>query len=285
MKVNKANSLIMVYYNTTAPSMHVLNRPATSSIIEKAGAANRAARVYNTILNSRGTAIGRAVSIQNSLGESIRRYCLSCPIGGYYARVRDVEQIQNLYDDALMNLDDVKLDIIAEYPKAIAKVKQDLGDFVNEVTLPTATEVASKFTISLRLLNQPTPITGVLKGLSDEVSYRVEAESRMASDELLRAAHAGPLADLRNTLNDIADKLRNAKRLHLTQFDALTHAVNRVADLNVLDLPEVDDVVTAAHDIIKMRQENMTHSERIEAAINAESVVTIANQTIAALGL
>jgi hypothetical protein len=34
-----------------------------------------------------------------------------------------------------------------------------------------------------------------------------------------------------------------------------------------------------------MKQENMTQAERVEVAINAESVVTIANQTIAALGL
>ena len=284
-KTEQANSLIMVYYNTTAPRTTVLNRSATGRILTRAAAAKHSARVYNTILNTRGTAVGRAVSLQNSLGESIRKHCLPCPVGGYYARLRDITLVQNLFDDAGILLEDIKDDILREYPNIIGRVRSDLGMFADEVDIPSATEVASKFTISLRYINAPVPITGVLKGLSSEVSNRVKAESRSAVDEMLRAAHAGPLADLRRVLTEVADKLRNAERLHLSQFNNLAFEIERVSKLNVLDIPEVNDVVTAANDIIKMKQENMTHSERVEVAINAESVVTIANQTIAALGL
>jgi hypothetical protein len=284
-KKEQANSLIMVYYNTTAPRTTVLNRSATGRILTRAAAAKHSARVYNTILNTRGTAVGRAVSLQNSLGESIRKHCLPCPVGGYYARLRDITLIQNVFDDASIALEDIKDDILREYPKIIEKVRSDLGKFAEEVDIPTATEVASKFTISLRYINAPVPVTGVLRGLSQEVANRVKAESRSAVDEMLRAAHAGPLADLKRMLTEIADKLRNAERLHMTQFDNLSFEIDRVAKLNVLDLPEVDDVVAAARSVVKQKREGLTNPDRVTIAVDAESAADQAASIIDALGL
>jgi hypothetical protein len=284
-KKEQANSLIMVYYNTTAPRTTVLNRSATGRILTRAAAAKHSARVYNTILSTRGTAVGRAVSLQNSLGESIRKHCLPCPIGGYYARLRDITLIQNLFDDANILLEDIKDDIIREYPSIIAKVQSDLGKFADEVALPSATEVTSKFKISLRYVNAPVPVTGVLSGLSQEVANRVKAESRAAVDEMLRAAHAGPLADLKRMLIEIADKLRNAERLHLSQFDNLAFEIERVAKLNVLDLPEVSDVVAAARVVVQQKRDGLSDPDRVTIAVNAESAADKATSIIDELGL
>jgi hypothetical protein len=284
-KKEQANSLIMVYYNTTAPRTTVLNRSATGRILTRAAAAKHSARVYNTILSTRGTAVGRAVSLQNSLGESIRKHCLPCPVGGYYARLRDVTLIQNLFDDANLLLEDIKDEIIREYPSIIAKVQSDLGKFADEVALPTATEVTSKFTISLRYINAPVPVTGVLSGLSQEVANRVKAESRAAVDEMLRAAHAGPLADLKRVLTEVADKLRNAERLHLSQFDNLAYEIERVAKLNVLDLPEVSDVVAAARVVVQQKRDGLSDQDRTVIAVDAESAADKAASLINELGL
>jgi hypothetical protein len=284
-KKEQANSLIMVYYNTTAPRTTVLNRSATGRILTRAAAAKHSARVYNTILSTRGTAVGRAVSLQNSLGEAIRKHCLPCPVGGYYARLRDVTLIQNLFDDANILLEDIKDEIIREYPSIIAKVQSDLGKFADEVALPTATEVTSKFTISLRYINAPVPVTGVLSGLSQEVANRVKAESRAAVDEMLRAAHAGPLADLKRVLTEVADKLRNAERLHLSQFDNLAFEIERVAKLNVLDLPEVSDVVAAARVVVQQKRDGLSDQDRTVIAVDAESAADKAASLINELGL
>lgn len=282
---HKANSLVMVYYSTTAPRTTVLNRSATGQIITRAQATKHSARVYNTILNTRGTAIGRAVSLQNGLGESIRKHCLPCPVGGYYTKVRDIELIQNLYDDAVIALDDIKDDIIHEFPDIISRVRQDLGKFAEQIELPTATEVSSKFTITLRYVNEPAPLDGVMTGLSAEVANRVAAESRAAVQDMLRAAHAGPLADLRRMLNDIADKLRNAERLHLTQFDHLASELNRVAKLNVLDLPEINDILGQAKNIVSQKRDGLSNDDRVEIAAAAESTASMATSIIDALGL
>lgn len=284
-KINKANSLVMVYYNTTAPRTTVLNRSATGQIITRAQATKHSARVYNTILNARGTSIGRAISLQNGLGESIRKYCLPCPVGGYYAKVRDIELIQNLFDDAMIALDDIKDDIVREFPDIINRVRADLGKFADQIELPTATEVASKFTISLRYTREPAPIDGVMAGLSAEVANRVAAESREAVSDMLRAAHAGPLADLRRMLNDIADKLRNAERLHLTQFDNLASELSRVARLNVLDLPEINDILGKTKNIVDQKRDGLSNDDRVEIAAAAESTATMASSIIDALGL
>lgn len=275
----------MVYYSTTAPRTTVLNRSATGQIITRAQATKHSARVYNTILNTRGTAIGRAVSLQNGLGESIRKHCLPCPVGGYYTKVRDIELIQNLYDDAVIALDDIKDDIIHEFPDIISRVRQDLGKFAEQIELPTATEVSSKFTITLRYVNEPAPLDGVMTGLSAEVANRVAAESRAAVQDMLRAAHAGPLADLRRMLNDIADKLRNAERLHLTQFDHLASELNRVAKLNVLDLPEINDILGQAKNIVSQKRDGLSNDDRVEIAAAAESTASMATSIIDALGL
>jgi hypothetical protein len=225
------------------------------------------------------------VSLQNSLGESIRKHCLPCPVGGYYARLRDVTLIQNLFDDANLLLEDIKDEIIREYPSIIAKVQSDLGKFADEVSLPTATEVTSKFTISLRYINAPVPVTGVLSGLSQEVANRVKAESRAAVDEMLRAAHAGPLADLKRVLTEVADKLRNAERLHLSQFDNLAYEIERVAKLNVLDLPEVSDVVAAARVVVQQKRDGLSDQDRTVIAVDAESAADKAASLINELGL
>ena len=282
---HKANSLVMVYYSTTAPRTTVLNRSATGQIITRAQATKHSARVYNTILNTRGTAIGRAVSLQNGLGESIRKHCLPCPVGGYYTRVRDIELIQNLYDDAVIALDDIKDDIIREFPDIISRVRQDLGKFAEQIELPTATEASSKFTITLRYINEPAPLDNVMTGLSAEVANRVAAESRAAVQDMLRAAHAGPLADLRRMLNDIADKLRNAERLHLTQFDNLASELNRVAKLNVLNLPEINDILGQAKNIVSQKRDGLSNDDRVEIAAAAESTASMATSIIDALGL
>jgi len=284
-KPNKANSLVMVYYSTTAPRTTILNRSATGQIISRAQATKNSARVYNTILNTKGTAIGRAVSLQNGLGEAIRKHCLPCPVGGYYTRVRDIELIQNLYDDALVALDDIKDDIIQEFPDIISRVRQDLGKFADQIELPTATEVSSKFTITLRYTSEPAALDGVMTGLSAEVANRVAAESRAAVQDMLRAAHAGPLSDLRRMLNDIADKLRNAERLHLTQFDHLASELSRVAKLNVLDLPEINDILGQTKNIVSQRRDGLSNDDRVEIAAAAESTASMASSIIDALGL
>jgi hypothetical protein len=284
-KPNKANSLVMVYYSTTAPRTTILNRSATGQIISRAQATKNSARVYNTILNTKGTAIGRAVSLQNGLGEAIRKHCLPCPVGGYYTRVRDIELIQNLYDDALVALDDIKDDIIQEFPDIISRVRQDLGKFAEQIELPTATEVSSKFTITLRYTSEPAALDGVMTGLSAEVANRVAAESRAAVQDMLRAAHAGPLSDLRRMLNDIADKLRNAERLHLTQFDHLASELTRVAKLNVLDLPEINDILGQTKNIVSQKRDGLSNDDRVEIAAAAESTASMASSIIDALGL
>ena len=282
----KVNSLVMAYYNTTAPATNALNRAATDRVVGAAGAARSAARVYNTILTSRGTAIGKAISLLQRTGVSLRRLGLPCRTGGFYLPVKEIETAQNIYDDALVELSDVRDDIIRTYPDLLEPLKRNLGSFISEVSIPSATEVASKFTMTMTVTNTHAALdNSVLGGVASEVANRVRAESQAQIDDLLKQAHTGPVAELRDTLAEFSERLRNAKRLHLTQFDKLRDEVKRVKGLNVLDLPEIDVLVNASARLAAAGVGGVTEQERTEIANEADSVIKQADATLSALGL
>lgn len=285
-QINKVHSLVLAYYNTTAPATNALNRSATARVTNDAGAERQAARVYNTVLTARGTAIGRAISLLQRTGVSLRRLGLPCRTGGFYMPVKEIATAQNVHDDAMLELDTIREDIIATYPNLMEGLRLRLGKFADEVTIPSATEVASKFTMTLTIVNSHVSLQdSVLKGVADEVANRVRAESQAHIDDMLRQAHSGPVADLRDTLVEFIDRLRNAKRLHLTQFDKLRDEVRRVRDLNIMDLPEINDLLDSSAEVIAAGTGGVDDYSRGVIASKADKIVKQADATLASLGL
>jgi len=285
-KLKVAQSLVLANYSTAAPATTVLNRSATARVIAAANAGANAARTYNTVLNSRGTAIGQGISIQQRVGVSIRRLGLPCPMGGIYLRVRDVATVQDIFDDGMAALDTAREDILATYPDLVAEVTRRLGDFAREVVLPSASEVASRFTMRLTIVNQPVAVdSGVLGGLATEVANRLRADSQRQIDEMLRAAHAGPVEDLKKVLAEFSDRLRNAERLHLTQFDKLRGEARRLKELNILGLPEINDLIAQIAPLCVVPMSVPSDSDRVAFAVRAEKISAKADETLAALGL
>jgi hypothetical protein len=209
-----------------------------------------------------------------------------CQTGGFYLRVKDVDQVQNVFDDAQAELDTIREDILATYPDLLAIVRGRLAGFANEVSIPTATEVASKFTMRLSVVNRPVAVNeAVLNGLTEEVANRVRADSQRQIEEDFRSSHAGPVRDLKKVIEDFTDAMRNAERLHLTQFDKLRDEARRVKNLNFLDLPEIDEVVRLAADAAASPTSTPTKDERVAIAAKAEKAISKADETLAALGL
>jgi hypothetical protein len=79
--------------------------------------------------------------------------------------------------------------------------------------------------------------------------------------------------------------MRNAERLHFTQFDKLRDEANRVKALNILDLPEVNAVLDMVRDAATMPDAALTRDERVDIAVKAERASAKADETLAALGL
>ena len=286
MQLKTFQSIVLCHFSTTAPATNALNRSATARVVTAAGADRNAARVYNTILTARGTAVGRAISLQQQTGVSIRRCGSLCPTGGIYLRVKDVAEVQNIFDDAQVELDTIREDILATYPDLLVSLSAQLGSFTSEVQIPTATEVASKFTMSLTVINQPVAVDGaVLVGLTEEVANRVRADSQRQVTEMLRASHAGPINDLKAVIAEFSNRLRNADRLHFSQFDKLRDEARRVQKLNFLELPEIEEVVLAVADAARIPDGSLTQDERVRIAKKAEAASVKADETLAALGL
>jgi hypothetical protein len=286
MQLKTFQSIVLCHFSTTAPATNALNRSASARAVSAAGADRNAARVYNTILTARGTAVGRAISLQQQTGVAIRRCGSLCPTGGIYLRIKDVTEVQNIFDDAQVELDTIREDILATYPDLLVALNARLGSFATEVQIPTATEVASRFTMSLTVINQPVAVDGaVLVGLTEEVANRVRADSQRQVAEMLRASHAGPINDLKAVIAEFSDRLRNADRLHLSQFDKLRDEARRVQKLNFLELPEIEEVVLAIADVARIPDGSLTQDERVRIAQKAEAASVKADETLAALGL
>jgi len=286
LNLSVANSLVLCHFQCTAPGTTALNRAATSRAANAAGAAKDYARLYNTVLTTKGTAVGKALSLQTRTAAAIRRLGMPCSAGGMYLRMVDIALVQNLFDDAMVELDQLRDEILATYGDITHALRQSLGGFAHEVSIPSATEVAAKYTMTLTFVNQPAAISGpVLAGLADEVANRVRADSQRQVDDMLRAAHAGPVIELRRYLSEFADALRNADRFHVSHFDNVRNEAQRVKSLNVLGLPMVNDVVTLASVVADLKLEGLTKDERIFIATKAERAIAKADETLASLGL
>ena len=286
LNLKVAQSLVLCHYATTAPATTALNRSASARAITSAGAEKDAARLYNTILAAKGTAVGKAISLQQRTGVAVRRFGMLCQTGGFYLRVKDVGEVQNVFDDAMVELDTIREDILATYPDLLNIIKGRLAGFANEVNIPSATEVASKFTMRLSVINRPVSVNeAVLTGLTEEVANRVRADSQRQIEEDFRTSHAGPVRDLKKVIEDFTDAMRNADRLHLTQFDKLRDEAKRVKNLNFLDLPEIDEVVRLAADAAALPIGIPTKDERAVIAAKADKAISKADETLAALGL
>jgi hypothetical protein len=281
-----AQSLILCFFQTKAPSTSVLNRKATSRVLVEASAQTNAARVYNTVLTAKGTAVGKAISIQQQTRCAIQMLGAPCRTGGNYIRIKRINEVQNIFDDAQYELNLAKQDIIATYDTVIVALTDRLGKMANEVDIPTAQEIANKFTMSLTFINQPIAICDdALNGLAEEVANKVRAESMAQIDDLLKQAHQGPLIDLKDTLTEFIDRMKNAKRLHMSQFEKLRGHANRVADLNLSDSPEITSL---AKEVLALSEEGGDHiddNDRKRAAATAESIVTQVSSTLTSLGL
>jgi hypothetical protein len=73
--------------------------------------------------------------------------------------------------------------------------------------------------------------------------------------------------------------------LHLTQFDKLREEAKRMADLNVLGLPEIDALIAEVADVCVAPSGVPSNSERVAIASKAEKISAKADETLAALGL
>jgi ferritin-like protein len=79
--------------------------------------------------------------------------------------------------------------------------------------------------------------------------------------------------------------MRNAERLHLTQFDKLRDEARRLKDLNVLCLPEIDEVVRMVGEAAALPTAGLDQTERVKIAVKAEKASAKASATLADLGL
>lgn len=283
------NSLVLCKLSSTAPSTSVLHKGASAKLVNTAGATKKSARVHATIVERRGTAVGRAAALVNQTQAAIRKFALPCPSieGASYVQARDVDAVQQAFDDAIAKLTDIRKDIVAEWPSLISAARLQLGQLAFDVEWPTAEEFAARFTMSLTWLGKPAPVTGVLEAVTAETAARVRASSEQAVRRDLLEAHGHPIRELITTLAESVEQVRNGQRLRQERFDRIRNAASDIAAKNWLALPELDKLVESLRESVAEIGDasSLTKGQRGEAADKISVAHRKAEETLASLGL
>jgi hypothetical protein len=290
------NSLVLVKFGSTAPSTSVLHKGATANVCNTNGAKKKTARVRVTTIERSGTSIGKAASLVNTISQAIRKVALPCPTieGASYVQAKDVDHVQRIFDDGLAKLADIRRDICSEWPALVSEARMALGSLAYEVEWPTGSDFASRFDISLTWMGQPAAITGtILEGVSNEVAARVRASSEASVKAALLEAHGSPIRDLLTELigtpsvTGTIDQLSTGKRIRRERFDNIREHAARIRELNWLELPELDALVTALESSVDGidGDSELSKSTLDEAVGKIKAAKTAAENTLAALGI
>jgi hypothetical protein len=288
--LTQINSLVLVKLSSTAPSTSTLHKSATAKLAEDNGASKKSARVRATIIERKGSAVGRAAALVSSTQNAIRKFALPCTAieGASYVQAKDIDSVQQIFDDAIAKLAIIRTDIVAEWPALVAAARNDLGQLAWDVEWPTADEFADKFTISLTWLGQPAPISGTpLETVTAETAARVRASSEQAVRADLLAAHGYPVRDLIVNLAESVEQVRNGKRIRQERFDNIRAAADDIAAKNWLALPELDKLVASLRESVEEVTDaaSLSKGQRDAAADRIAEAHRKAEQTLADLGI
>jgi hypothetical protein len=242
------------------------------------------------------TPVGRAASLQQTTRTKLMQHVVRVGDTKLILK-RDIPTVQCIMQDAQADLEDIRDEIVADYPAIRAKLLKRLqGKKVNgavvgdddDVVLPSATKIASGFRMVQTFRATTTPLNHkVLQGIGDESAAQAVADSELAmEDEMLRgcAALVGPL---RTRLIKFADMVRNGERLHASQFDKLADELRRVNDLNALGVQEITDIIQTAALAVKGKAcgSDMTSDERNAIGDVADDATSKCDDVLASLGL
>jgi len=290
INLNTINSIVLAKLSSTAPSTSIAHKAASRRLAHQSGATSSAARVRATIVDRRGSAVGRAAALVASTQAAIRRLALPCPSveGASYVQARDVAAVQEIFDNATAKLSAIRREIVAEWPSLTSAAKGNLGDLAAEIAWPDAEDFAGRFTVSLTWLGTPAPIAGtVLAGVSAEVAARVRASSERAISDDLLAAHGAPVRDLIAALAESVDQVRNGQRIRQERFENIRAAADDIASKNWLALPQLDVLVAALRESVEdvTDASSLTSAGRSAAADRIATAKRVAESTLADLGL
>ena len=133
MPLKTINSLVLFSFRTKQPATTALNKRGSAKAACDAGADNKAARLYNRFLESRGTTIGKISTLFNTTSKAMREKALPNAAGGYYLKAKDVDHVQRIFDNAENALDALKAELVAGWDN-IPKPK--LGTFEQDIRVP-----------------------------------------------------------------------------------------------------------------------------------------------------
>lgn len=246
------------------------------------------------LIEKNGTPVGRAISLQQQTRTALHRHVVRVGDTKLILK-KDIPTVQAIMQDAQADLEDIRDEIVAGYPAIRTRLLKRLqGKKVNgaivgdDVTLPPATSIAAGFRMVQTFRATAAPLDHkVLQGIGDESAAQAVADSELAMEEEMLQGHGALVESLRVRLVEFTDKVRNAERLHPSQFDKLADELRRVSDLNALGVKEITDIIQTASLAVKGKASgaDMSNDERNAIGDVADDATAKCEDVLASLGL
>jgi len=242
------------------------------------------------------TPVGRAASLQQQTRTALMKHVVRVGDSKLILK-RDIPTVQCLMQDAQADLEDIRDEIVADYPAIRTKLLKRLqGKKVNgsivgddaDVILPSATKIAAGFRMVQTFRATTAPLNHkVLQGIGDESAAQAVADSELAMEEELLRGTGALVRPLLSRLTEFTNMVRNAERLHPSQFDKLADELRRVNDLNALGVQEITDIIQTASLAVKGKASgaDMSNDERNAIADVADDASAKCEDVLASLGL
>jgi len=132
-----------------------------------------------------------------------------------------------------------------DWTNVLVKAQQQQGDLYDPSVYPDVADVTSQFTMKLYVAPLGTYVPTMFTNIEEELREQITEDVEAATQSALLSAVGQPLKRLFGAVLNIYDKTsRDKSRLHESLMDDLEAAVTLMPALNIMDIPELDDLAT-----------------------------------------
>lgn len=281
---------LSVHYQTTRGGLSVTHKRLTKDNCTVTGASDKALRTVAKVFESRGTPVGKIISLFAQTRRKIAELGLRLPTGGHLIRASYLDRVQEIFDESEDELRRLRGELRTKYPEMVATSKTRLGSAAPDIVFPPAEELAGRFTQTLVYAPDPTSGDVLIQGVADEVAAKIRAQVNRSRDLIVEEAQDNVIRDLLRIVEGdgesdegIVGALASNKQLRKTRFERLKKRLEVAKGFVEGSHPRLQRTIEALEPVanLDLDEARVAVTKRVDASRQAESAVA----TLAGLGI